>query len=100
MASEIGKLRTTAAMVPHPRLRSVETLPNILFDKAASLKLDNSRQPLDGGGRHGPKWVFGTQFSLRLNILPRHYTPTGQRLELTGWPMEGVGGTSHALGGK
>ena len=62
MASEIGKLHTTAVMVPHPRLRGVETFPNILSDKAASLKLDYPRRPLDGGGRHGPKWVFGTHF--------------------------------------
>ena len=41
---------------PHPRLRGVETLPNTLVSgKAASLNLDKTRRPLDGGNRHGRK---------------------------------------------
>jgi len=75
MASEIGKLHTTAAMVPHPRLRGVETLPNILSYKAALLKLDYPRRPLDGGGRHGRKGVFGTQFSLQKCVPNTHFGP-------------------------
>jgi hypothetical protein len=65
MASEIKKLCTTAAMVPPPWLRGVETLPNTLSDKAALLNLYKSRQPLDGGGRHGRKLGFGTHFAFK-----------------------------------
>ncbi len=36
-----GRRRTTAAMVPHPRLRGVETLANRLCNNATSLKLEH-----------------------------------------------------------
>jgi hypothetical protein len=41
MASEIGKLCTTTAMVPTPRLRGVETSANMSYNKAALLKLEH-----------------------------------------------------------
>jgi hypothetical protein len=36
-----GRCHTTAAIVPHPRLRDVETLVNMLCNKATLFKINN-----------------------------------------------------------
>ena len=37
-----GFFSTMAAMVPHPRLRGIETSVNMSYNKAASLKLEHT----------------------------------------------------------